>query len=88
MQPSRLALLLFLAAFGAHAQQYPAKPVRVLIGYAAGSSTDIVGRVMESCGESLFVFAQPGFHEHQRRQRTRKSCCLLNRHEYAVWEDC
>ena len=26
--------------------QYPAKPVRVLIGYAAGSSTDIVGRVM------------------------------------------
>ena len=46
MQPSRLALLLFLAAFGAHAQQYPAKPVRVLIGYAAGSSTDIVGRVM------------------------------------------
>jgi tripartite-type tricarboxylate transporter receptor subunit TctC len=28
------------------AQQYPVKPVRVLVGYAAGSSTDIVGRVM------------------------------------------
>jgi len=26
--------------------QYPAKPVRVLVGYVAGSSTDIVGRVM------------------------------------------
>jgi len=26
--------------------QSPAKPVRVLVGYAAGSSTDIVGRVM------------------------------------------
>src|SRR5205085_4912824 len=26
--------------------QYPAKPVRVMVGYAAGSSTDIVGRVM------------------------------------------
>ncbi len=38
-----LALLLF--AVNAHAQ-YPNKPVRVLIGYAAGSSTDIVGRVM------------------------------------------
>ena len=25
---------------------YPARPVRVMIGYAAGSSTDIVGRVM------------------------------------------
>jgi tripartite-type tricarboxylate transporter receptor subunit TctC len=45
---SRLALLLFvvLAPFEAHAQQYPTKTVRVLIGYAAGSSTDIVGRVM------------------------------------------
>ena len=38
-----LALLLF--AINAHAQ-YPNKPVRVLIGYAAGSSTDIIGRVM------------------------------------------
>jgi tripartite-type tricarboxylate transporter receptor subunit TctC len=38
-------LLLFLFALSAHAQ-YPAKPVRVLVGYAAGSSTDIVGRVM------------------------------------------
>ena len=31
---------------GAAQAQYPAKPVRVLVGYAAGSSTDIVGRVM------------------------------------------
>ena len=38
-----LALALALPAI---AQQYPAKPVRLLIGYAAGSSTDIVGRVM------------------------------------------
>jgi tripartite-type tricarboxylate transporter receptor subunit TctC len=38
------ALLAFPLA--APAQQYPTKPVRVLIGYAAGSSTDIVGRVM------------------------------------------
>jgi tripartite-type tricarboxylate transporter receptor subunit TctC len=40
---SALALALALPAF---AQQYPTKPVRLLIGYAAGSSTDIVGRVM------------------------------------------
>jgi tripartite-type tricarboxylate transporter receptor subunit TctC len=38
-----LALALALPAF---AQPYPAKPVRLLVGYAAGSSTDIVGRVM------------------------------------------
>src|SRR6266850_1208424 len=38
-----LSALLF--SFGAQAQ-YPGKPVRVFVGYAAGSSTDIVGRVM------------------------------------------
>jgi len=48
----RLApFLVAFAAFAAHpstgsGQQYPTKPVRVLVGYAAGSSTDIVGRVM------------------------------------------
>jgi tripartite-type tricarboxylate transporter receptor subunit TctC len=41
----RFALALLLAATAAQAQ-YPAKPVRVVVGYAAGSSTDIVGRVM------------------------------------------
>jgi tripartite-type tricarboxylate transporter receptor subunit TctC len=40
-----LMLLAGLAAAAAHGQ-YPAKPVRVVVGYAAGSSTDIVGRVM------------------------------------------
>src|SRR2546428_1234146 len=40
-----IALLWLLIAGAAHAQ-YPAKPVRVVVGYAAGSSTDIVGRVM------------------------------------------
>ena len=38
-------LLLGLLNATAYAQ-YPNKPVRVLVGYAAGSSTDIVGRVM------------------------------------------
>src|SRR6266542_3519763 len=41
-----LPLLVLALALPAIAQQYPAKPVRLLIGYAAGSSTDIVGRVM------------------------------------------
>ena len=41
----RYLLALLFAATAAQAQ-YPAKPVRVVIGYAAGSSTDIVGRVM------------------------------------------
>ncbi len=47
MFPRIIIILCTLAAtFATHAQQYPVRPVRVLIGYAAGSSTDIVGRVM------------------------------------------
>ena len=47
MTPLRFALAAsMLLPISAIAQQYPTKPVRVLIGYAAGSSTDIVGRVM------------------------------------------
>src|SRR2546428_11509602 len=47
MFPRIIVILCTLAAtFATHAQQYPVRPVRVLIGYAAGSSTDIVGRVM------------------------------------------
>jgi tripartite-type tricarboxylate transporter receptor subunit TctC len=40
-----LVLFALLVSTACHAQ-YPNKPVRVLVGYAAGSSTDIVGRVM------------------------------------------
>lgn len=40
-----LAFIVLLAAGSVHAQ-YPGKPVRVVVGYAAGSSTDIVGRIM------------------------------------------
>src|ERR1043166_1066789 len=41
----RLLLAFLFAATPGH-WQYPAKPVRVIVGYAAGSSTDIVARVM------------------------------------------
>jgi tripartite-type tricarboxylate transporter receptor subunit TctC len=41
----RLLLIALFLASSAHAQ-YPTKPVRIVVGYAAGSSTDIVGRVM------------------------------------------
>src|SRR3954470_9658094 len=43
----RLPLFLLAALFSIHSYaQYPAKPVRLIVGYAAGSSTDIVGRVI------------------------------------------
>jgi tripartite-type tricarboxylate transporter receptor subunit TctC len=36
----------FAIAHSAQAQTYPNKPVKILVGYAAGSSTDIAGRLM------------------------------------------
>jgi len=49
MRPTHLITAACAIAFAmplAAQTQYPAKPVRVLVGYATGSSTDIVGRVM------------------------------------------
>ena len=52
--PALVALSLALAATGAGAQPYPAKPVRVVIGFSAGSELDVVGRlVAQKLGEAL-----------------------------------
>ncbi|MGY6272121.1 Bug family tripartite tricarboxylate transporter substrate binding protein [Achromobacter denitrificans] len=40
------ALGLCLAATAAFAAEYPSKPIRMYIGFSAGSATDIVGRVI------------------------------------------
>lgn len=39
-------LIATLGIAGAHAQQYPTKPVRVIVGFAAGGPSDIVGRMV------------------------------------------
>ncbi len=44
----------------AHAQVYPAKPIRMIVGYPPGGGTDIVGRMLaqklgESLGQSVVV---------------------------------
>ena len=47
MRSTLLALaVLVLAASAARAQTYPAKPVRILIGFTAGSSIDVVARIL------------------------------------------
>jgi tripartite-type tricarboxylate transporter receptor subunit TctC len=72
MQPSlgrlaRFALccLALCTAATAAAQGYPAKPVRILLGFAAGGSIDIVTRVLadglsKSTGEAFVVENRPG----------------------------
>src|SRR3954471_21004364 len=39
-----LPLILALGAATAHAQQYPSKPIRVIVSIAAGSVTDVIMR--------------------------------------------
>ena len=49
----------------AHAQQYPAKPVRIVIGLSAGGGTDVLTRVIaqrltETWGQNVVVENRPG----------------------------
>ena len=49
----------------AHAQNYPTKPVRMLIGFTAGGPTDVIGRVLaqdmsQTLGQSVVVENKAG----------------------------
>lgn len=49
----------------AWAQGYPAKPVRIIVGFSAGSTTDLIGRVLatkmsEGMGQPVVVDNRPG----------------------------
>ena len=60
-----LASLSCLAIAGAHAQSYPTKPVRIVVGYAAGGGNDIIVRVLvprlsEALGQPVVVENRPG----------------------------
>src|SRR5262245_50492061 len=54
-----------LCAAPAAAQNYPVKPVRLLVGFSAGSTTDLIGRVIgqkmsEGLGQPVVVENRPG----------------------------
>ena len=62
---SIVATLAFGSAGIALAQSYPAKPVRVLVGFAAGSSTDVAMRLIgprlgEILGQNVIVDNRAG----------------------------
>ncbi len=60
-----LSIAAALAAGGAHAQPYPAKPVRIIVPFAPGGGSDFIGRFMaqrltESFGKQVIVENKPG----------------------------
>src|SRR5437773_7702286 len=59
-----LALLLAAACCSALSQDYPAKPIRILVGFSAGSTTDILARTVgqkmnEAWGQPVLVDNRP-----------------------------
>ncbi len=59
------ALLATISIAAAHAQSYPAKPVRIIVASAPGGGTDFVGRVLASkltdaMGQQFIVENRPG----------------------------
>jgi tripartite-type tricarboxylate transporter receptor subunit TctC len=59
------AIALLSLAAPAKAQEYPAKPIRMIVGFAAGGGNDIIARVFgqklsESLGQPVIVENKPG----------------------------
>lgn len=59
------AVLLSLTSIATHAQKYPVKPIRMIVGYAPGGGSDIMGRLMaqqmtEAFGQQVVVENRPG----------------------------
>jgi tripartite-type tricarboxylate transporter receptor subunit TctC len=62
---TRIAALALLGAAPALAQNYPARPIRIIIAQAPGSATDVISRVVgnrlsENLGQPIVIEARPG----------------------------
>jgi tripartite-type tricarboxylate transporter receptor subunit TctC len=60
-----ICFLFFLAGTGAHASEYPTRPIRLVVPFSAGGSADSVGRIMAQelntpLGNPVIVENRPG----------------------------
>src|SRR3954470_22761435 len=65
MNMNKLIAVLMLVSASALAQNYPSKPIRILIAQAPGSATDVISRVVgnrlsEALGQAVVIEARPG----------------------------
>src|SRR3954452_12400270 len=67
MRKIRIPIITALVAGAcvAHAQQYPAKPIRLVVGFAAGGPSDVAARTIaqkltEKWGQQVIVDIRPG----------------------------
>ena len=65
MRNLQAAVLAMLVAAGAVAQEYPARPVRMIVANAPGSASDIYGRIVftrmsERLGQQIVIDNRPG----------------------------
>ena len=65
MMPAIIAFISVAVAAPALAQNYPAKPIKIIIAQAPGSATDVISRVVgnrlsESLGQPIVIEARPG----------------------------
>ena len=63
--PRNLSFLLFTMLCGSALGQYPVKPIRMIVPYAAGGTTDVLARIMadklgHALGQSVIVEYKPG----------------------------
>ncbi len=65
MLAAAAALMAGAATHGASAQQYPTRPITVIIPFAGGSASDVVSRIMldkmsKSMGQTIIIENRPG----------------------------
>ncbi len=65
MTVAALALLALGSSVGSQAQSWPNKPIRIVVGFAPGGTTDVMARLVaqgltESLGQSVVVDNKPG----------------------------